>query len=134
MVKSIAANLDGIFNRFRLNVSIPVIRSMQQTGNPKHQSDILASPFPHVAVFIAEIGFDTAAKFVHSIYSFWGKVQCNRIPFKQMKNQIVIILLHSCWNRCGLEGLWHGSTGNIDVEQPCQKAASIQQTILHNLA
>ena len=85
MVKSIAANLDGIFNRFRLNVSIPVIRSMQQTGNPKHQPDILASPFPHVAVFIAEIGFDTAAKFVHSIYSFWSKVQCYRLIFRKIQ-------------------------------------------------
>lgn len=32
-----------------------------------------------------------------------------------------------------MEGLWHGSIGNIDVEQPCQKAAPIQQPILHNL-
>ena len=134
MVKGIAANLDGIFNRFHLDVPIPVRSNMQQSGNPKHQPDILASPFPHVAVFIAEISLDAAAKLIHSVYSFWGKVQCNRSPFKQMKNQIVIIFLYSCRNRCGLEGLWHGGTGNIDVEQPCQKAASIQQTVLHNFA
>ena len=137
MVKSIVANPDGIFNRFRLDVSGSVSSNMQQSGSPKHQPNILASPFTHITMFIAEIGFDAMAKLVHLVYSFWGKVQCYRLIFRkiqQMKNQIVIIFPYSCRNRCGSEGLWHGSTGNIDVEQPCQKAAAIQQTALHKFA
>lgn len=51
-----------------------------------------------------------------------------------MKNQALIIPLHSRWNRCGTESLRHNVTGNIDVKQSRQKASSIQQTILHNLA
>ena len=85
MVKSIAANPDGIFNRFRLDVSGSVSSNMQQSGNPKHQPNILASPFPHVAVFIVEIGFDASAKLVHSVYSFWGQVQCYRFIFRKIQ-------------------------------------------------